>query len=213
MLLGFFFLVWCLFFFVCFVAAAACLCEIFTFVLQKFEVSVGNIETATKRNLPVLGGGKIKLFRCKWHYYCCCYYYLNCSRVRLKKGSVCCCFDDCCSGWISVHYIIGNEYRQSCMAYMNPHCKHPFWISRNNFYPDFSPEHVKRTNKKLHIFWEPNPSLELLRRLFMEVNVIPGSVFVHPLVFFSILFSKYCLFCLFGPVVWLYVIFCLCKGF
>lgn len=47
----------------------------------------------------------------------------------------------------------------------------------------------------------------------MEVNVIPGSVFVHPLVFFSILFSKYCLFCLFGPVVWLYVIFCLCKGF
>lgn len=92
MLLGFFFLVWRLVFFVCFVAAAACLCEIFTFVLQKFEVSVGNIETATKRNLPVLGGGKIKLFRCKWHYYCCCYYYLNCSRVRLKKGSVCCCF-------------------------------------------------------------------------------------------------------------------------
>lgn len=48
----------------------------------------------------------------------------------------------------------------------------------------------------------------------MEVNVIPGSVFVHPLVFFSILLSKYCLFCLFGPVVWLYVIFCLCfQGF
>lgn len=41
-----------------FVAAAACLCEIFTFVLQKFEVSVGNTETATKRNLSVLGGGK-----------------------------------------------------------------------------------------------------------------------------------------------------------
>lgn len=50
----------------------------------------------------------------------------------------------------------------------------------------------------------------------MEVNVIPGSVFLHPLefIFLRILSSKYCLFCLFGPVVWLYVMFCLCfQGF